>query len=135
MAQGFLALVGVVLVVGGLIGFFNNPIAGPGPNNDGTGVILAANVVHNIVHLATGALALFFAFGTRGEAQVRGVLIFAVVYALIFVTVLISPRFFGLFDPIPANVGDHALHAALALAAFGVWYMAKNQTSTATATR
>jgi hypothetical protein len=135
MAQGFLALVGVVLVVSGLLGFIINPFVGAGPNNNGTDVILAANAVHNIVHLATGALALYFAFATSGEAQVNGVLIFGAVYALILVLVLVSPTLFGLFNPIPANIGDHVLHAALAVVSFGVWYLAKNSSTNTVAAR
>ncbi len=133
MAQGFLALVGVVLVVAGLLGFIDNPISGDGVNNDGSGVLLAANTVHNLVHTLTGALALYFAFATSGEAQVNGVLIFGAAYVLIFVLVLVSPTFFGLFNPVPANTADHVLHAALAVAAFAVWYLARNSSSTVAA--
>lgn len=135
MAQGYAALIGVVLVASGLLGFINNPIVGAGPTGNGTGVILAANNVHNIVHLLTGVIALYIAFGLRGESQVNAILIFGILYAIIFVALLVSPTLFGLFDPIPANTGDHVLHAALAVASFAVWYLSKNATPSAQTVR
>jgi hypothetical protein len=132
LAQTYATVVGVVLVVSGLLGFINNPFVGAGPNNDGTNVILAANAVHNVVHLATGALALFIAFGLKGRDQATGVIAFGIVYALIFIAVLISPTLFGLFGDIPANIGDHVLHALLALSALAIGYMARGSESSGT---
>ncbi len=131
LAQGYATVIGVVLVLSGLLGFINNPFVGTGPQNDGTGVILAANSVHNLVHLGTGALALFIAFGLRGEAQANGVIAFGVVYLLIGILVLVDPLLFGLFNPIRANVGDHVLHFALVIVSFIVGYMARGSSSTA----
>ena len=125
LAQGYAALVGVVLVISGLLGFIQNPIVGPGPNGDGTNVLLAANTVHNIVHILTGALALYIAFGLSGEQQANGVIAFGILYAIIFVALIVDPRLFGLFRDIPANMADHVLHAALAVASIAVGYLAK----------
>ena len=135
LAQGYAALVGVVLVISGLLGFIQNPIVGPGPNGDGTNVILAANAAHNIVHLVTGALALYIAFGLSGEQQANGTIAFGVLYAIIFLALIVDPRLFGLFRDIPANVGDHVLHAALAVTAIGVGYMAKSTSERAATSR
>ncbi|CAN5664975.1 hypothetical protein BH18CHL1_BH18CHL1_02880 [soil metagenome] len=131
LVKGYLALVGAVLVVAGLLGFISNPIAGAGANGDGSGVLLATNSIHNIVHLATGALALYIAFGLSGAAQLQGLLAFGVVYVVIFLAVLLSPTLFGLFNPVPANVPIHVLHAALVVTGLGVWYMARGSTATA----
>ena len=68
LAQGWMAIVGVVLVATGLIGFIQNPLA------YSTDAILIVDNVHNIVHLGTGALALFIAFGLRGEQQINATL-------------------------------------------------------------
>lgn len=131
LVKSYLALVGVVLVVAGLLGFISNPIVGAGANGDGSGVLLATNSIHNIVHLATGLLALYIAFGLSGAAQLQGLLAFGVLYVIIFLAVLISANLFGLFNPVTANVPIHVLHAALAVTGLGVWYMARGSTSTA----
>lgn len=135
LAQGYAAVVGAVLVISGLLGFIANPIVGPGPNGDGTNVLLAANTAHNIVHLATGALALYIAFGLRGEQQASAVMAFGILYAIIFVALLIDPRLFGLFRDIPASIGDHVLHAALAVVSIAVGYLAKQSSERAATTR
>jgi hypothetical protein len=60
LVRGWAILAGVVLILTGLLGFIQNPIA---YSRD---AILIVDNVHNIVHLLTGALALGIAFGTRG---------------------------------------------------------------------
>ncbi len=134
MVRSVAAILGVALVGAGLLGFIDNPIVGPGPNENGTDVLFAANSVHNIVHLVTGALALYIAFGLTGARQANGLLGFGVLYVVIFVAVLFSPTLLGLFDPIPANMPLHLLHAALAVVGIGVGYMARGST-TSVATR
>lgn len=129
MVRSVAAIVGIVLVAAGLLGFIGNPIVGPGPNNNGTDVLLAANSVHNIVHLATGSLALYIAFGLSGTQQANAFLGFGILYVVIFVAVLFSPTLLGLFDPIEANVPIHVLHAGLAAVGLGVGYMARGSTS------
>ncbi len=119
LVQGYIALVGIVLAVAGLLAFINpNPLTG----TDG---LLKANIVHGILHLLTGALALYIAFALNGESQANGVIAFGVVNALIFVLVLLSPNLFGLFDPVPANGADHALHGALCFFSLLLGYLVK----------
>jgi len=129
MVRSVAAIVGIVLVAAGVLGFIGNPIVGPGPNNNGTDVLLAANSVHNIVHLATGSLALYIAFGLSGTQQANAFLGFGILYVVLFVAVLFSPTLLGLFDPIEANVPIHVLHAGLAIVGLGVGYMARGSTS------
>ncbi len=129
MVRSVAAIVGIVLVAAGLLGFIGNPIVGPGPNDNGTDVLFAANSVHNIVHLVTGALALYIAFGLSGVQQANALLGFGILYVVILVAVLLSPTLFGLFDPIPANMPLHLLHAALAVVGIAVGYMARGSTS------
>lgn len=114
------ALAGIVLVGVGLLGFINNPLVGQ------ESALIPTGAVHNVVHLATGLLALYIAFGLSGMAQVNGVMGFGVLYVIIFVAVLISPNLFGLFDR-PANVYLHVIHAALAVVSLGVAYMERNR--------
>ena len=118
LVQGWATLAGIVLILTGLLGFIQNPIA---YSRD---AILIVDNVHNIVHLLTGALALGIAFGTKGEQQVNAVLGFGILYVGIFVLNLVSPNLFGLFS-VPANTPIHVVHAAVAVVSLGVGYMAR----------
>jgi hypothetical protein len=119
IAQGWMALVGLVLLAAGLVGFLNTPLAGSSAN-----ALLATDTVHNVVHLLTGLLALGIAFGLKGETQVNAVIGFGVLYAVIFVAVLVSPTLFGLFS-VAANAPIHVIHAAVALVSLAVGLMAR----------
>ena len=114
-----MAIVGVVLVLTGLLGFIQNPIA------YSSDAMLIVDNVHNVVHLATGALALFIAFGLRGEQQINATLGFGILYVVIFLANVISPNLFGLFS-VPANTPIHVVHAAVAVVTLAVGYMARN---------
>ena len=116
-------LAGIVLIAAGLIGFLNTSIVG-----DSAGALVRTDAVHNIVHIVTGALALYIAFGLRGEAQATAVLGFGVLYVIIFVAVLVSPTLFGLFK-VEANAAIHVIHAAVALVSLAVGYMARGGAS------
>ncbi len=122
LAKNWMALAGIVLVAVGLIGFIDNPLVGENPN-----ALIPTDVVHNIVHLATGALALYIAFGLRGANRVNGTIGFGVLYAVIFVAVLLDNDLFGLFQ-VPANEVLHIIHATLAVVSLAVGYMARSRT-------
>ncbi|CAN5546666.1 MAG: DUF4383 domain-containing protein [Chloroflexi bacterium] len=128
LAQGYAALIGVVLVVVGLLGFIQNPIVAT--PTDSVSPIFHTDAIHNIVHLATGAVALFIAFGLRGEQQANGVIGFGILYVVILLAVLVSPTLFGLLS-VPANPALHVLHASLAITGLAVGYMAKGRAETA----
>ena len=127
LVQGWMTLAGIVLVAVGLIGFVPNPLITNDPN-----ALLPVGTVHNIVHLATGLIALYIAFGLRGENLVNGAIGFGVLYAVIFLAVLVSPTLFGLFE-VPANAVLHLIHAALAIVSLAVGYMARGRATTSTA--
>ena len=119
LAQWWMAIAGVVLLAAGLIGFIQNPLA------YSSNAILIVDNTHNIVHLATGALALFIAFGLRGEQQINATIGFGVLYVAIFVLNIVSPNLFGLFS-VPANNAVHVVHAAVAIVTLGVGYLARS---------
>jgi hypothetical protein len=119
IAQAWMALVGLVLVAAGVIGFLNTPLAGSSAN-----ALLATDTVHNVVHVLTGLVALGIAFGLKGAQQVTAVLGFGVLYVIIFVAVLLSPTLFGLFS-VSANAPIHVIHAAVAVVTLAVGLMAR----------
>ena len=114
------ALAGIVLVAVGLLGFLNTPLVGAAP-----GALVPTDGLHNVVHLATGALALWIAFGLSGRTQVDALLGFGVLYLVIFLAVLVSPTLFGLFS-VPANAVIHVIHAALAAVSLAIAWMARS---------
>lgn len=117
--KAWATVAGVVLVAVGLLGFVGNPLVG-----SASGALVPTDAVHNIVHLATGALALWIAFGTSGKMQVDAMMGFGILYVVIFLAVVVSPNLFGLFTT-PANAVLHVIHAALAVVSLGVAYMAR----------
>src|SRR5918997_1914203 len=96
LVQTWMTLAGIVLVAVGLLGFINNPIVGSDPN-----ALVQTNTVHNIVHLATGLIALYIAFGLRGETQANATIGFGVLYVIVFLALVVSPELFGLFRDAP----------------------------------
>jgi hypothetical protein len=121
--MGWATLAGVVLIAAGLLGFLNTSIAGDSP-----GAILQVDSIHNIVHLLTGLVALYIAFGLRGEQQVNAMIGFGILYVIIFVAVLASPTLFGIFK-VGANTPIHVIHAAVAVVSLVVGYMARGRSS------
>lgn len=117
-ARGWMILAGVVLIAVGLLGFVSNPLVGPGD------ALIPTGTVHNLVHIVTGLLALYIAFGLRDIDQASGVIGFGLLYLVIFVVVLLSPTLFGLFD-FAANVYLHVIHATLAVVSLALGYMAR----------
>ena len=118
-AMMWATLAGIVLVAAGLLGFLNTSLVG-----NASGALIATDTIHNIVHLLTGVIALYIAFGLRGAQQAQAVLGFGILYAVIFVAVLVSPTLFGIFS-VAANTAVHVIHAAVAIVSLAVGYMAR----------
>jgi Domain of unknown function (DUF4383) len=118
--KAWAALVGVVLVATGLLGFLGTPLVG-----SASGALVPTDNLHNVVHIATGLLALWIAFGTTGKTQVDAMLGFGILYVVILVAVLVSPTLFGLFS-VPANAVVHVIHAAVAIVSLAVALMARS---------
>ena len=123
IARTWMLIAGVALLGAGLIGFIpNNPIASADPS-----ALFRVNVVHNVVHLVTGALALGIGLTMRGRDLGNGVLGFGLLYLVVAVLLIVDPKMFGLLSDAPANAMDHALHAALAIVSLGLGYMARQR--------
>ena len=127
IARGYAALIGVILVVVGVVGFFDNPIVG----DPAASPLFVTGTVHNMVHLATGFLALYIAFALVGKAQADAVTAFGVLYLVVVLLTLLSPNLFGVLGPSPGyNVStlDHVLHLAVGVVSIGVGVTARRQT-------
>lgn len=104
MAKMLITILGVVFIVVGLLGFFNNPILG----------IFEVDAMHNVVHLLTGVLALVFASKGNGSAKMFAKT-FGIIYLLIAVLGFITvPDGGKVLNVIETNMADHILHVVLA---------------------
>jgi hypothetical protein len=122
------AVIGVALVAAGVLGFFDNPIVGePGA---GEGPVFVTGWVHDVVHIVTGALALFIAFALRGRTQATALVGFGVLYLVVLVATFVDPQLFGIFEH-PVNEADHLLHVFLAGVPIIVGWLALQQGRTA----
>jgi hypothetical protein len=110
LAQAYCLLVGPVLVVAGIAGFFVDSSFGMA--HDGHGELLGfmVNGWHNCVHLASGLLLLALQ-GNAARAR-AGALLFGVLYGAVFVWGLITGD--SVAGIIAVDDADHVLHAALA---------------------
>ncbi len=125
IGRWWMIFAGASLIGAGLLGFVpNNPIASADPN-----ALFRVNALHNIVHLATGALALWIAFGTRGSSLANGLIGYGALYAVVALLLVVDPTLFGLFSDAPANTADHVLHAALAIVSIALGWMLRSETS------
>jgi hypothetical protein len=132
LARGTIALIGVILVVIGILGFFDNPIVG----DPGGAPVFVTGTVHNMVHLATGFLALYLAFALAGRAQADGVIAFGVLYLVIALLLFLSPNLFGILGPSPGynvNLPDQLLHLAVGIVSLVVGVLARREESASAA--
>ena len=108
-------LIGLVFILVGILGHFDNPIIGPSHD-----AIFHTDGVHNIVHLVSGALFLFVALAMPASAPVF-LKIFGIVYLLLGVLGLFTIGSEGttkLLGFLHVNGADNWLHIALGLIIF-----------------
>src|SRR3954453_12298320 len=80
-AQVFALVIGAVLVVAGIIGFFYSSAFGSPGKVDGVFGILDVNGWHNVVHIASGAAGLAL-MGTAANARLYAIGL-AIVYTVV----------------------------------------------------
>jgi len=114
-ARLYCTLVGAVLVIAGILGFFWEASFATGDDikSDEVVGILAVNGWHNLVHLAIGVL-LLAAAGTEARSAALGVGLLYVVLA-IWGFLEVDNGFGVLIDLVPINTEDNWLHLILGL--------------------
>lgn len=114
-ARLYATLVGGVLVIAGIIGFFYSASFGsPGSVDDVFG-ILSVNGWHNVVHILTGAIGLLVA----GYAARTYALWLGIVYLAIALWGFIIGSGDSILGFIPVNTEDNFLHLILGLLGIG----------------
>jgi hypothetical protein len=110
-AKLYATLVGAVLTIAGIIGFFYSASFGsPGSVDDALG-ILAVNGWSNIVHLVTGLLGL----AAAGYAARQYALAIGLVYVVVAIWGFILGSGDSILSIVPVNTEDNVLHLILGL--------------------
>lgn len=117
-ASLYAGLVGGVLVVAGVLGFFYSDSFGSPGETDAVLGVLDVNAWHNIVHILTGAVGvLAFISGPR-ESRLYA-LIFGAVYIVVAVWGFIIGGGESILGFIPVNDEDNVLHTILGVLGIG----------------
>jgi hypothetical protein len=118
-ARLYCTLVGAVLVIAGILGFFWEASFATGDSIESDDVlgILAVNGWHNLVHLAIGLL-LLAAAGSAARSAALGVGLLYVVLA-IWGFLEVDNGIGVLLDLVPVNTEDNWLHLILGLTGLG----------------
>jgi hypothetical protein len=140
-ARLYCLLVGAVLVIAGIIGFFYEASFASGDSIRSADVfgVLSVNGWHNVVHIAIGALLLACAgSAARPAALFVGVLYIALCVLGFIATGDSGITFFAkddvLFKLVPVNNEDNVLHLILGITGVIAWLASRPARRTAAAT-
>ena len=126
MVKTFALLFGIVFLVVGVLGFVPAATSGM-PDMPMLLGIFHVNTVHNIVHLASGAVFLLCGLAGAGPARMF-FKIFGIVYALVAVLGFMNPAG-PLLGMISNNPADNYLHTALAAVMLFIGFGTSKQTA------
>ena len=110
-AKLYATLVGAVLTIAGIIGFFYSGSFGSPGEVDKVFGVLAVNGWHNVVHLATGLLGL----AAAGYAARQYALGLGLVYVVVAIWGFIIGSCDSILSIVPVNTPDNILHVILGL--------------------
>lgn len=117
-ASLYAGVVGAVLLIAGIIGFFYSASFGDPGTVDAVFGILDVNAWHNIVHILTGALGVF-AFISGPRTARTYALVFGAVYIVVAIWGFIIGSGESILGFIPINAEDNVLHTVLGVLGIG----------------
>jgi hypothetical protein len=117
-ASLYAGLIGGVLLIAGIIGFFYSSSFGSPGNVDAVLGILDVNAWHNLVHVASGALGVL-AFTAGPRASRTYALAFGAIYIVVAIWGFIIGGGDSILGFIPVNAEDNVLHAILGVLGIG----------------
>jgi hypothetical protein len=132
-ASLYAVLIGGVLLVAGIIGFFYSASFGSPGSVDAVLGILDVNAWHNLVHIASGAAGLL-AFASGPRASRTYAIVFGVVYIVVAIWGFIIGSHESILGFLPVNTEDNILHLILGVLGIGA-YAASDPAAEARATR
>ena len=129
-ARLYAVVIGAVLVLAGIIGFFyNSTFTSDKSVHDDVFGILSVNGWHNVVHLATGLLGLVMARSLTTARQYA--LLLGVVYIAVAIWGFIIGSGDSILSIVPVNTEDNILHLLIGAAGLGAYAASAAETTTA----
>lgn len=119
-ASLYAGVIGAVLLVAGIIGFFYSASFGSPGEVDAVIGVLDVNAWHNIVHILSGVLGLL-AFRAGFQASRTYALVFGVVYIVVAIWGLILGDKESILGFLPVNTEDNILHVILGVLGVGAY--------------
>ena len=122
MAKTICKIFGVVLLLVGIVGFLNDHLLG-----------MHLTGIHNVVHLLTAVIALYFGFAGSASAARTFCLVFGVIYLLLGVLGFIKPELVASVIQAHETVGltpDNAVHILLGAVFLVVGLLRSPETAT-----
>lgn len=107
-------ILGIVLVLVGILGFFQNPIASADPTS-----LFVVNPAHNVVHIVSGLFLLVGAYSALGSAMALRIL--GIVYVVIAILGFVTGEGM-LLGFITNSTADTWLHVVLAIVFLGAGF-------------
>ena len=108
MAKKFAMIFGWIFIVLGLLGFFSNPLVG-----SSSGALFMADTAHNLVHLISGIVLLWVAYGASHKAG-SILKILGVIYVLLALIGFFSSTG-SVLGLVMVNAADNWLHLIFGL--------------------
>ena len=118
-AQTYALVIGAVLLLAGIIGFFYEA-SFSGDDRSAVLGILDVNGVHNLVHIASGVAGLL-AWRAGAGASRQYALVFGVVYLLVTIWGFIIGDGEAILGILPVNTEDNILHLILGVLGLGAY--------------
>lgn len=119
-ASLYAGLIGAVLLVAGIIGFFYSASFGSPGNTDSVLGLLEVNAWHNLVHILSGVLGLV-AFASGPRASRTYALVFGIVYVVVAIWGFIIGSHESILGFLPVNAEDSVLHLILGVLGVGAY--------------
>jgi hypothetical protein len=119
-ARLYAGLIGAVLLVAGIIGFFYSSSFGSPGERDAVLGILDVNGWHNLIHLLSGAAGLM-AFASGPRASRTYALVFGAVYLVVAIWGFVIGDGDSILGFIPVNTEDNILHLILGVLGLGAY--------------
>src|SRR6476469_3381166 len=94
VVRGTAAVIGVVLLIVGLSGFFGFGLAG----NPDTHPLFITGLIQDLSHIIAGSLALYVAFGLHGRQAATGLMLLGVLFVVILLATLNNGNLYGLLQ-------------------------------------
>jgi hypothetical protein len=125
-ASLYAGLIGGVLLLVGILGFFYSASFGAPGEVDAVLGVFDVNAWHNIVHILSGALGLL-AFRAGPDASRLFALAFGLIYLVVAIWGLILGDQESILGFLPVNTEDNILHVILAVVGIGAYLASKPQ--------